>query len=89
VSWGLAAVVAPLAGTQLLSLGGPPLVWSVLASACLALAFAQPVVRRRVTRRLNPPLVELVETTAPPGWSSLSKLSGRARELREIPLWTT
>ncbi len=50
VSWGLAAVVAPLVGTQLLALGGPPLLWSALAVACLVLAVAQPVVRRHVTR---------------------------------------
>lgn len=49
VSWGLAAVVAPLVGTRLIAVGGPPLVWSTLAAACLALAVAQPVVRRLVT----------------------------------------
>lgn len=50
VSWGLAAVVAPLLGTQLIASGGPALVWSTLAAACLALVLAQPLVRRTVTR---------------------------------------
>ena len=48
-SWGAAAVLAPLLGTRLLSWGGPPLAWSVLAALCLVLAVAQPVVRRVVS----------------------------------------
>lgn len=49
VSWGVAAVLAPLVGTRLLAMGGPPLVWSVLALLCVGLAVAQPVVGRRVS----------------------------------------
>ena len=45
VSWGVAAVLAPLVGTRLLAAGGPPLAWSVLAGACAVLAVAQPAVR--------------------------------------------
>lgn len=47
VSWGIAGVAAPLLGTQLLSHGGPRLVWSAAATMCAALAAAQPGVRRR------------------------------------------
>ena len=48
-SWGVAAVLAPLAGTGLLASGGPTLLWSVLALLCLGLAAAQPAVRRVVS----------------------------------------
>jgi MFS family permease len=53
-SWGVAAVLAPLLGTGLLSHGGPALVWSVLALLCLVLAAAQPVVRRVVSAGAPP-----------------------------------
>lgn len=43
-SWGAAAIVAPLLGTQLLALGGPVLVWSSFAAVALVLAAAQPFV---------------------------------------------
>lgn len=49
ISWGLAGVVAPLLGTQLLAHGGPVVAWTVLALLCLAMAAAQPAVRRVVT----------------------------------------
>ena len=49
LSWGVAAVVAPLLGTGLLAAGGAPLAWSVLAGLCLLLAAAQTVVRRGVS----------------------------------------
>lgn len=45
ISWGLAAVVAPLVGTQLLSRWGPGVAWTTLAVASLALAIGQPVLR--------------------------------------------
>ena len=48
VSWGAAAVVAPLVGTQLLAGGGPELAWGAIAATCLALAAVQPAVRRRI-----------------------------------------
>lgn len=43
--WGVAGVVAPLLGTQLLAHGGPVLAWSVLAGLCGALAVTQPALR--------------------------------------------
>jgi len=39
-SWGLAAVVAPLVGTQLLAQTGPVVTWSVLAGVCVAISAA-------------------------------------------------
>lgn len=48
ISWGIATAVAPLAGTQLLKVGGPVALWGSCAIAALALAAAQPAVRRRV-----------------------------------------
>ena len=50
LSWGLAAVVAPLAGTQLLSRWGPGVAWTTLAAASLALALAQPALRSHLGR---------------------------------------
>ncbi|WP_299444820.1 MFS transporter [uncultured Phycicoccus sp.] len=50
VSWGLAAVVAPLAGTQLLARWGPGAAWTTLAVASLALALAQPALRSHLER---------------------------------------
>jgi MFS family permease len=46
--WGVAAVAAPLLGTQLLAHSGPATTWTSLAVLCLALAAAQPALRRRV-----------------------------------------
>ncbi len=54
ISWGLAGIAAPLLGTQLLTHGGPRLAWSTVATLCLALATAQPVLRRRVRPRATP-----------------------------------
>jgi len=51
ISWGLAGIAAPLLGTQLLAHGGPLLAWSAVAALCLALAVAQPVLRRRFRPR--------------------------------------
>jgi MFS family permease len=39
-SWGIAGVVAPLVGTQLLRTIGPAATWSVLAGVCLAVSAA-------------------------------------------------
>ena len=39
-SWGIAAVVAPVLGTQLLAATGPTVTWAVLAAVCVALAAA-------------------------------------------------
>lgn len=44
-SWGVAGILAPLLGTQLLAHGGPVLAWSVLAGICLVLATTQPLLR--------------------------------------------
>jgi MFS family permease len=46
ISWGIATTIAPLAATQLLALSGPPLLWTTCAAAALALAAAQPTLRR-------------------------------------------
>ncbi|HET6699429.1 MAG TPA: MFS transporter [Nocardioidaceae bacterium] len=48
VSWGIAAVAAPLIGTQLLDRGGPRLAWTCVALTCLVLAALQPRLRRRL-----------------------------------------
>ncbi|MEP6815169.1 MAG: MFS transporter [Marmoricola sp.] len=53
ISWGLAAVLAPFAGTQLLAAGGPEALWVTCALASLALAAAQPALRR--SARAEPP----------------------------------
>ena len=45
-SWGVAALVAPLLGTALLTSAGPPGLWSTCAAASLLLAAAQPSLRR-------------------------------------------
>ena len=44
-SWGLAAVVAPLLGTQLLARAGPAATWVWLGAACLVLAAAYVLLR--------------------------------------------
>ncbi len=46
--WGFAAVLAPIVGTRLLDTGGPHLLWLTCATLALALAAAQPVLRRVV-----------------------------------------
>lgn len=48
VSWGFAAVLAPLLGTRLLDTGGPRLLWLSCAALAVVLAAAQPVLRRVV-----------------------------------------
>lgn len=42
LSWGFATVAAPLLGTRLLTTGGPPLLWGVMALVAVALALVQP-----------------------------------------------
>jgi len=66
LSWGVAAVVAPVLGTQLLSAGGPVVLWMTLAAVALLLATVQPSLARRCAvpspllrprqRRSGPPL---------------------------------
>ncbi len=51
ISWGLAAVGAPLLGTQLLQHSGPELTWSCAAALCLAMALAQPRLRAAIQTR--------------------------------------
>ena len=48
ICWGFAAVLAPLLGTRLLDTGGPRLLWLSCAALAVALAAAQPVLRRVV-----------------------------------------
>lgn len=55
LSWGLAAVVAPLTGTQMLSRWGPETAWTMLSMASLTLAFAQPALRAHLAVRQDPP----------------------------------
>ncbi len=53
-SWGIAAVVAPVLGTQLLAATGPTVTWAVLAGVCVALADGVPSrawIPRRTCRR--------------------------------------
>ena len=45
-SWGIAAALGPLAGTQLLAHTGPTTLWLTCAASTAALAAAQPLVRR-------------------------------------------
>jgi MFS family permease len=47
-SWGVAAIVAPVLGTQLLASGGPELTWTCITLVCLVLAGVQPALRRRL-----------------------------------------
>ncbi len=54
-SWGLAGIVAPLLGTQLLARGGPVLTWSAMSVLCLAIATAY--LRARGPLRLALPRV--------------------------------
>ena len=54
-SWGLAGIVAPLLGTQLLARGGPVLTWSAMSVLCLAIATAY--LRARGLLRLALPRV--------------------------------
>jgi len=50
LSWGIAAVIAPVLGTQLLSAGGPVALWSTLAGSALVLAAVQPGLARRCAK---------------------------------------
>lgn len=65
ISWGVAGIVAPLVGTQLLAHGGPMVTWTVLAMLCLVLAAAQPMVRRIVAGPLS--RGDARRAAAPPG----------------------
>ena len=47
--WGAAAVLGPVAGTQLLGRAGPRVLWVACAAGCGALALAQPRLRRLVS----------------------------------------
>jgi hypothetical protein len=46
ISWGIAGIVAPLAGTQLLQHAGTVGLWSTMALLCLSLAAVQPALAR-------------------------------------------
>ncbi|TDB89236.1 MFS transporter [Actinomadura sp. 7K534] len=50
-SWGIAAVAAPLLGTQLLQRAGATSMWTAMAAICLTLAAFQPALARAVTAR--------------------------------------
>lgn len=49
LSWGVATVVAPVLGTQLLVRGGPALLWGSFAAVALGLAALHPLLDRRRT----------------------------------------
>lgn len=51
VSWGIAAMVGPVLGTQLLARIGVTATWTALGAGGLALALVQPLVVRRVADR--------------------------------------
>ncbi|HYU85953.1 MAG TPA: hypothetical protein VEK80_14225 [Kribbellaceae bacterium] len=51
MSWGLAGVVAPLLGTQLMSRLGIGGLWWCAAGACVVLASTQPLLTARIDRR--------------------------------------
>ncbi len=50
LSWGVATTVAPLIVTQLLATVGPEGLWLINAAAAIALAAAQPLLRKRLAR---------------------------------------
>ncbi|MFC7217849.1 MFS transporter [Streptomyces polyrhachis] len=50
-SWGIAGIVAPLLGTQLIEHTGPTGLWSTTALTCLLLAALQPAPAQRTTAR--------------------------------------
>ncbi|HEX3004657.1 MAG TPA: MFS transporter [Angustibacter sp.] len=51
LSWGLAAVLAPVAGTQLLAHLGPAGFWAVVAGVAASLALVQPALHRHLAPR--------------------------------------
>ena len=53
-SWGIAGIVAPMLGTQLLARGGPVLTWSVMSMVCLAIAAAYLRARGPLGNELSP-----------------------------------
>ncbi|MCT9077932.1 MFS transporter [Streptomyces fulvoviolaceus] len=64
LSWGVAAVVAPIAGTELLQRAGVTALWATMAGVCLALAFLQPAVARAVDTRRTRPALETTDARA-------------------------
>jgi MFS family permease len=50
LSWGIATVIGPPAGTLLLDQAGPTALWTASAAACGVLAAGQPTLARLVTR---------------------------------------
>ena len=75
-SWGIAAVLAPLVGTQLLTRIGPAPTWAALAGVCLALAAAYLRARGILGRDIDDP------STTPPGRGGAGGDEGRS-EFRE------
>jgi predicted MFS family arabinose efflux permease len=51
ISWGIAAVLAPVIGTRIFAYEGQLVLWSSCATACLALALAQPLMRSVLVSR--------------------------------------
>ncbi len=66
-SWGIAAVVAPPVGTQLLERAGPVGLWCTMAAACGVLAVVQPAwIRRAVEGGAGGGRLKWEESAVPP-----------------------
>jgi MFS family permease len=55
-SWGIAAAVGPVAGTQLLQHAGPTTLWLTCAAIALVLAATQPLIGRTTVRPYSRPM---------------------------------
>ncbi|MGW9132006.1 MFS transporter [Streptomyces sp. NPDC055681] len=53
-SWGIAGVVAPVVGTQLLQHMGATTLWLTMSGACVSLAITQPFLARAIAARTSP-----------------------------------
>jgi MFS family permease len=65
-SWGIAAAVGPVAGTQLLQRTGPTTFWLTCAAIALALAATQPLIRRTTVRSYSRLMVAADQPPTPP-----------------------
>lgn len=65
ISWGIAGILAPVAGTQLLQYAGATALWLAMSGACLTLAVTQPFLARAVAARTSPPAAAASPSTLP------------------------
>ncbi|WP_338697647.1 MFS transporter [Streptomyces sp. Q6] len=63
-SWGIAGVVAPVVGTQLLQHLGVTVLWLTMSAVCLALAVTQPFLAHAVAARTSPAPAAATRTPA-------------------------